>query len=393
MADDTRAVRESEALDWRSLAAYLREQLPRQAAVRDTWEQAGRSAGDLDVSLASEPRVEQFGGGHSNLTYLIRFGDLGLVLRRPPLGPVPPKAHDMAREFRWLTALHPHFPLAPRPFLLCEDPAVVGATFYVMERREGLVVRHEEPEALFAAGRPADGPPGTAAPGDLSRAARRADISRALVDTLADLHLVDVSAPDLAALGRPVGFVQRQVHGWRERWTAAQTEELEAMTAVADWLNRHLPPEPVRPTVVHGDFKLDNVMLSSRVPGRVVAVLDWEMCALGDPLVDVGIFLGYWLPTPGGDADGPRDALSTVTDRPGYLGREALLERYAARTGVSLDRIGFYETFAVFKLAVVLQQIYVRYVRGQTDDLRFAGLGERVRRLSRRAAELADRHS
>lgn len=390
--DDTRAVRESEALDWRSLTAYLRAELPRQAAVEDIWARQGQPRAALAPALANDLRVEQFGGGHSNLTYLLRFGDLGLVLRRPPLGPVPPRAHDMAREFRWLSALHPHFALAPRPLLLCEDQAVIGATFYVMERREGLVIRHEEPAALFApAGGAALAGAATEAP-DL-RVARRAAVSGALIDTLADLHQVDATAPDLAGLGRPAGFVSRQVQGWRDRWVAARTEDLPDMEAVADWLGRHLPPEPERPAVVHGDFKLDNVMLDAHDPARVVAVLDWEMCALGDPLVDVGILLGYWIPTERQDSAAPRDALSTVTDRPGYFSREALLDRYAARTGANLDDIGFYETFAVFKLAVVLQQIYVRYVRGQTDDARFASLGERVRRLSIRAAALVSRHS
>ena len=375
MAGDTRAVRESEALDWVALTAYLREALPRQSACLETWAKDGRDAAALLAALTREPVVQQFGGGHSNLTYLLQFGDLGLVLRRPPLGPVPPRAHDMAREFRWLSALHPHFHLAPRPFLLCEDRAVVGSVFYVMERRQGLIVRDEEPEMV--AGHPD----------------RRDIISGLLVNTLAQLHRVDVTQPELAGLGKPAGFVARQVQGWSERWLAAQTEDLPEMTAVAAWLAAHLPPEPARASVVHGDFKLDNVMLDRSTARDVIAVLDWEMCALGDPLVDLGIFLGYWLPTPGGSPDDPHDALTTVTDRPGYWGRQAVLERYQAATGADLARIGFYETFAVFKLAVVLQQIFVRFVRGQTDDIRFATLGSRVMRLAHRAAALLERQS
>ena len=358
MPDETRAVRESEALDWTALGAYLRDRLPQQDAF------VARYGGAALTHLA----VEQFPGGHSNLTYLLRFGDLELVLRRPPLGPVPARAHDMAREARWLATLHPVFPLAPMPLLLCEDPSVLGSVFYVMERRSGLVVRDNEPPAVA------------------DHEAVRRGISEALVDTLAALHALDAAAEPLAALGKPAGFVPRQVKGWTDRWDLAKTSDLPDMEAVAAWLAAHLPSQPDTPAVVHGDFKLDNVILNAGAPTQIVAVLDWEMCALGDPLVDVGIFLGYWIPTAEG---GVNDALSTVTDRPGWLTREAILERYAHRSGRDLRQIGFYETFAVFKLAVVIQQIYVRYVRGQTDDARFAALGTRVTRLARKAAELA----
>lgn len=363
MPDDTREVRDSEALDWVALTAYLRDALPRQPAF------AARHSAD---ALRGEVAVDQFGGGHSNLTYLLQFASVGLVLRRPPLGPVPPRAHDMARECRWLAALHPFFPLAPEPLLLCEDTSVVGSVFYVMERRQGLIIRHDEPAQV--AGHPE----------------MRGAISASLVDTLAALHGVDVSTPALASLGKPAGFVARQVRGWSERWAAARTSDLPEMEATAAWLAAHVPPDAARPTVVHGDFKLDNVMLDGADPTRVVAILDWEMCALGDPLIDLGILLGYWGAT-GGDPTGGHDALSTVTDRPGWWDRHAILDRYAERSGLDLSGIGYYEAFAVFKLAVVIQQIYVRYVRGQTDDPRFSGLGMRVQRLAGRAAALTVR--
>lgn len=364
VADDTRAVREGEALDWRALTAYLQQALPRQDGLEHTFDPR---------ALRGELGVEQFGGGHSNLTYLLQLGSIGLVLRRPPLGPVPPRAHDMAREFRWLSALHPLFPLAPRPLLLCEDLSIVGSIFYVMERRRGFVIRHEEPAAVAG-----------------NDEVRRG-ISQSLIDTLADLHAVDASVPALAALGRPTSFVARQVQGWSERWVRAQTDRLPEMDATSAWLAAHVPPDPPRPAVLHGDFKLDNVMLDEAQPTRVAAVLDWEMCAMGDPLVDLGILLGYWVGAPGSDPTTGHDALSTVTDRPGWLGRDALLERYATRTGRDVSKIGFYEAFAVFKLAVVLQQIFVRFVRGQTNDPRFAGLGGRVQRLARRAEDLVRR--
>ncbi|MDT5268712.1 MAG: hypothetical protein QOH49_898 [Acidobacteriota bacterium] len=358
MADtpDTRPVRESEQLDWESLAGYLRARLP-----------------DIvgEGFNPSEPlAVEQFPGGHSNLTYLLRLGEREFVMRRPPFGPVPPKAHDMAREFRILEALHPVYTLAPRPLLLCEDTEIVGSVFYLMERRRGLVVRSEEPPELE--GRPAE--------------RRRA--SAALVDALAELHAVDICAHGLDSLGKPAGFVERQVRGWAERWHRSQTDELLEMDALAAWLTGRLPPDPLRPTLVHGDYKLDNVMLDSRDVGRVVGVFDWEMSAVGDPLVDLGILLVYWVHTAAGAR---RDTVSSVTNREGWFTREEVLERYGARTGQDLSSVGFYEVFAVFKLAVVLQQIFFRYRRGQTDDPRFAALGERVEWLARIATKLAEK--
>src|SRR5215213_2770783 len=353
-SSDTRPVRESEQLDWESLAGYLRARL--------------RGVAGAEFDAAAPLTVEQFPGGHSNLTYLLRFGGREFVMRRPPFGPVAPKAHDMAREFRILEALHPVFPLAPRPYLLCEETEVVGSVFYVMERRRGLVVRTEEPPELD------------------DKPAERRRASAALVDALAELHAVDVRAHGLDSLGRPAGFVERQVRGWAERWHRSQTDELAEMDALAAWLSERLPPDTGRPTLVHGDYKLDNVMLDAGDVGRVVGVFDWEMSAVGDPLVDLGILLGYWVHTATGDR---RDTVSAVTNREGWFTREGLLERYAARTGQDLSGVGFYEVFAVFKLAVVLQQIFFRYRRGQTDDPRFAPLGERVSWLARIATKLA----
>src|SRR5438477_2844714 len=355
METDARDVRAGEQLDWTRLTAWLRERLP--------------ACGVPGLDVGHEPTVAQFPGGHSNLTYLIRFGDTDVVVRRPPFGPVPPTAHDMAREFRWLSAMHRVFPLAPRPYLLCEDTSVIGAVFYAMERRRGIVVRVEEPPAL-------------------ANPAARRRLSGALIDTLADLHAIDVNANGLQTLGKPAGFVERQVRGWTERWQRSRTDALPEMDALATWLREHLPGDPASPSVVHGDFKLDNVMLDPDDVGRLVAVFDWEMSALGDPLVDLGIVLTYWEPTAPPEQ---RDALTTVTDRPGYFTRDEIIERYAARSGRDLSGIRYYEIFAVFKIAVVIQQIYYRYVQGQTTDARFATFGARVEYLARHAAQLAGR--
>jgi aminoglycoside phosphotransferase (APT) family kinase protein len=343
---DTSPVRGGERLDWARLQAYLREHLD------------PRAISGLDLSREME--VAQFPGGHSNLTYVARFGAVELVVRRPPLGPVAPTAHDMTREHRWLVALNPVFPLAPRPYLVCEDAGVIGSVFYVMERRRGLVVRHEDAASWVDRG-------------DDCRC-----VSQALVDTLAQLHDIDVAAHGLSGLGKPAGFLLRQVRGWTERWQRSKTDAVPEMDALAEWLLRHLPPDPMRPSIVHGDFKLDNVMLDEAQVGRLAAVLDWEMCALGDPLVDLGILLAYWPPsTPG--------TRPLRTDPSGWLTRDEIVARYAAQSGRDVSRVRYYETFALFKVAVVLQQIFYRYARGQTDDARFASFGERVAALAREA--------
>ena len=344
---DTKPVRASENLDWKNLESYLRQNLKE------------KFAGELDVS--AEMEVEQFPGGHSNLTYLLRFGSQEFVMRRPPFGPAPPKAHDMAREFRILENVHPVYPLAPRPFVLCENTNIIGSIFYVMERRHGIIIRTDETPQLT------DNP------------AARLKVSKAMVDALAELHLVDVYANELNNLGKPAGFVERQVRGWTERWHGAQTSRLKEMDLLAAWLVERLPPDAPRPTLVHGDFKLDNVMLNAENVGKIVGVFDWEMSAIGDPLVDLGIFLCYWVHT---STAGQRDSIASVTNREGYFTREEIIENYAAKTNFDLTNVTFYEVFAVFKLAVVIQQIFYRYFKGQTDDARFARLNERVEWLA-----------
>jgi aminoglycoside phosphotransferase (APT) family kinase protein len=350
---DARVVRSAEQLDWPRLTAWLRERLP--------------ACGIPGLDVSRDPDVAQFPGGHSNLTYLLRFGDVEIVVRRPPFGPVPPTAHDMAREFRWLSAMNRVFPLAPRPYLLCEDTDIIGSVFYAMERRKGLVVRADEPALL-------------------ADPAVRRRVSAALVETLANLHAIDVAGNGLGALGKPAGFVERQVRGWSDRWHRSKTTSLPEMDQLSEWLLQRLPPDPASPAIVHGDFKLDNVMLDPNDLGRVVAVFDWEMSALGDPLVDLGIALAYWVPTA---PPTQRDALTTVTDRPGYFTRDEVVEHYAARSTRDLSNIRFYEIFAVFKIAVVIQQIYFRYVQGQTTDARFATFDARVAYLAQQAANLA----
>lgn len=289
------------------------------------------------------------------------------VLRRPPLGPLAPKAHDMVREFRILRAIHPVFPPAPAVALLCEDPAVIGAPFYLMERRGGLVIRRENPPEI----------------GDDLLLRRR--VGESLLDTLVQLHAVDATRGPVSEIGKAQGFLERQLTGWFSRWQRSQTREMPAMDRLMEWLSARLPASN-EAALLHNDYKLDNVMLDPADPARVVAVLDWEMSALGDPLVDLGILLCYW--PEAGDPIERRESISPVTCLPGWPSRRDLVERYAAATGRDVSRIVYYEIFALFKIAVVLQQIYYRYHLGQTTDERFAGMDQRVAGLVNVAAEM-----
>jgi aminoglycoside phosphotransferase (APT) family kinase protein len=308
--------------------------------------------------------VEQFPHGHSNLTFLLRLGETEWVLRRPPFGNQVKTAHDMGREYRVLSSLCTVFPAAPRPQLYCADETILGAPFYVMERRHGIVLRKELPPEV------AIDPP----------TARRLCI--ALIDTLALLHSLDYRAAGLGDLGRPEGYVARQVTGWSNRYVAARTDEVPEMERVARWLNEHMPPD-CGAAVIHNDYKYDNLMLDAADPTRIAAVLDWEMATVGDPLMDLGTTLGYWIEA--GDPEPLQRAAFGPTALPGSLTRRELVQRYEERTGRAASNALFYYCFGLFKIAVIIQQIYARYVRGHTRDVRFAQLNEVVAVLSRQA--------
>jgi aminoglycoside phosphotransferase (APT) family kinase protein len=341
--------RPDEQLDTALLLPYLREHLP-------------GSVGELSV--------RQFFGGKANLTYLLGFGEREFVLRRPPLGPIPPGAHDMRREHRVLSALHRQFALAPRSLLLCEDESVIGAVFIVEERRHGFVIRDDIPDEF--AGQP-----------ELNRR-----IGEVLIEALADLHRIVPAEVGLGDLGRPEGYAERQLAGWSRRWQAAQGgEEAEGsaalMAPVLDWLGAHLPQSDAA-ALLHNDYRLDNCLLNASDPAQIEAVLDWDMCTQGDPLADLGYVLNYWV-----EPDDPpewREIASMPTWRPGFPTRAEAIERYAARTGFDVAAIGWHQVFAAFKLAVIIQQIYIRFVRGQTQDQRFRHYYRRVLGLADKAA-------
>jgi aminoglycoside phosphotransferase (APT) family kinase protein len=341
--DPTVPMRQGEELPLTPLEAYLKQRLP-------------GAAGPLGV--------EQFPHGHSNLTYLLRLGEAEWVLRRPPFGNQVKTAHDMGREYRVLSGLSAVFPAAPRPLLYCDDESVLGTTFYVMERRRGVVLRKQLP-------------PGMAIDPLTARG-----LCTALIDTLARLHALDYRAAGLGELGKPEGYVARQVNGWANRYAAARTDDVPEMERVARWLSEHLPPE-VGAALIHNDFKYDNLLLDPADLTRIVAVLDWEMATLGDPLMDLGTTLSYWVEA--GDPEPLRRAAFGPTALPGSLTRRELVERYEERAGRVAPGVLFYYCFGLFKTAVIIQQIYARFVRGHTRDARFARLNEVVAVLARQA--------
>jgi aminoglycoside phosphotransferase (APT) family kinase protein len=342
--DGTKPVRPGEELPLEKLGAFLREAL-------------GAPEGDLVI--------EQFPGGHSNLTYLVKIGDKEAVLRRPPFGSKVKSAHDMGREFRVLSKLAPVYPRAPRPIALCEDESILGVRFYLMERRRGMVVRRAIPEGVT-----------------VDAAAARA-LSTALVSTLSELHAIDYEAVGLGDFGKPAGYVERQITGWTKRYQDSQTDEIPEMTDVAAWLAANKKESP-HASIIHNDFKYDNLILDPADLTKVIGILDWEMATIGDPLMDLGTSLCYWVEA--GDPEDLRRIKMGPTDIPGSFTRRELAEAYAAQSGRDLGDIVFYYCFGLFKTAVVLQQIYYRYAKGLTKDERFATMIDGVRALARQAA-------
>jgi aminoglycoside phosphotransferase (APT) family kinase protein len=317
-----------------------------------------------------ELEVRQFPSGASNLTYLVKIGNWEGVLRRPPLGPVPPKAHDMGRESRLLIKLHEAFPLAPKPYFFCEDESVIGAPFYVMERRKGVIVDDSFPEGV-----------------EPTEELRRG-MSRMVVDTLVELHTVDWQKAGLGDLGRPEGFLERQVKGWIGRYDKAKTEQIEEVGPLTEWIQKNVPESPPA-TIVHNDYKLNNLLLNPEDLTEVRAVLDWEMTTIGDPLFDLAVSLSYWVEA--GDSQELKEVLPTVADTPGFMTRKEFIDYYAQRSGRDLSDMHWYLVFGYFKLAVILQQIYARWHNGQTKDERFANFNERVKNVIVHAHDLVQK--
>jgi aminoglycoside phosphotransferase (APT) family kinase protein len=313
--------------------------------------------------------VEQFPSGHSNLTYLVRLGERELVLRRPPFGSKVRSAHDMAREYRVLSKLHAAYPVAPRALLYCDDISILGAPFYLMEQIRGMILRR-------------DPPPGVPFPPETARR-----LSEAFVDNLARLHRLDYAAIGLADLGKPQGYLERQVKGWIERYGNSKTHDLPEVEPISAWLSERMPVSH-ETALIHNDYKYDNVVLDPSDPTKIVGVLDWEMCTLGDPLTDLGTALAYW--TDPQDPEEFEEIRSAPTTLPGTLTRAQLVERYAVATGRDPGNMVFYLTFARFKVAVIIQQIYYRFAQGLTQDARFADMPTRIHALLRASWHCAE---
>lgn len=338
---ETRPVRAGEELDAEALEVYLRPLL-------------GSEAGGIEIS--------QFPSGSSNLTYNLRLGGRDYVLRRPPFGNTVRTAHDMAREFTVLSKLHTVYPKVPETLLLCGDPSIIGAPFYIMERLSGTVIRGTAPRRL------------------LEEADLRKATAKAFIDNLAQLHAIDYAAAGLGDLGRPEGYARRQVQGWTERYFAAKTHQFDELEWAIDWLNENVPPDSGA-ALVHNDYKFDNIILDPDDPTRIVGVLDWELATIGDPLMDLGTTLGYWM---SGTA---RDELLSMPFNPRILmeeiPRDRLVEWYAEASGRDVSSINYYHVFGTFKIAAIAQQIYKRHSMGLTKDPRFAGFHRFVEILGR----------
>jgi aminoglycoside phosphotransferase (APT) family kinase protein len=334
-------VRKGEELNLTNLEKYLRREIP------------DLPKGSLEI--------KQFGTGASNLTYAIKLGEWEAVLRRPPFGPVAPKAHDMEREYQLLSALHLHFPKAPKPYLFCGDKAIVGKPFFIMERKHGALLDTSFPKEIEAT------------------EANCKRVSELMVDTMVDLHKVPYKSTFLEKISKPDGFMERQVHGWIQRYERSKTEEIKEVELLTKWLTSHIP-ESQEPTVIHYDFKLNNTLFSNDLT-EVTGLFDWEMSTVGDPLADLGAAMSYWME----DSDPPLIKSNfrkpPVTIMNGFYTRREFVEAYSKKTGRDVSNIHFYITFAYFKLAVICQQIYYRYYKGQTNDERFSQMNHFVKAL------------
>ena len=343
---DTILVRPDEALDEEKLIEYLKDKL---------------DGSDNFLIL------RQFPGGKANLTYHLDFGSHEYVLRRPPLGPIPPGAHDMGREYSVLSVLHNEYQMAPKAYLFEQNKDIIGAPFFIMERKKGIVVRTEMP-------------------GDYKKNSNAGiEMSIALIKSLAELHRVNVKKIGLKNLGKPDGFIERQVHGWYKRWVMSKHKDIDDVETIYHWLATNIPKTNFY-SLIHNDYKLDNAMFSFNDPTKMIAVFDWDMCTLGDPLCDLGSLLSYWK-----NPDDPsffRD-LSMMPKDGIFLKRDELIKIYAQYSGFDVKNIVFYHVLGLFKLIGIIAQIYVRYIRGQTKDKRFANFGDAIPFIARFAINVS----
>ncbi len=351
LIDQAKAVRDGEGLDATAVDRFMKSVVP---------------------GLRGEPEIRQFPGGASNLTYQLTYGDRAFVLRRPPFGHIARSAHDMLREAKVMQALRPVYPYVPEIVAICDDHEILGCDFYVMERLSGVILRQDFPAGL-----------------ELDAADTR-KLCLNVIDRLVELHGVDYQAAGLAQIGKGAGYVKRQIDGWSDRFRKARTEDVGDFEPVMGWLQANMPADS-RLCLIHNDFRFDNVVLNPDNPFEVVGVLDWEMATLGDPLMDLGNSLAYWVQAD----DEPQFQIMRrqPTHRPGMLSRHEVVEYYLQRSGLTVDSFDFYEIYGLFRLAAIIQQIYYRYFHGQTRDKRFAGFGHAANYLQQRCLKRIENSS
>ena len=336
----SKPVRKDEELDWGALDLHLKSVIP---------------------DLQGKPEVSQFHGGNSNLTYRLHYANENLVVRRPPFGTKARSAHSMIREYRIMNSLKPVYPSVPDTLYYSDDESIIGSEFYVMRQVQGQVVKDTiPPQWQFTAD-------------DTHQ------LCLSFWDKLIELHQVDYSAVGLSDFGKPQGYAERQVQGWNGRFERAMTSDVNGFVDVRDWLSANIPVESAQPSVLHGDYRIDNVILSSENPCDILAVLDWEICALGDPLMDLGNALAYW--TQADDPDYLKNLIIQPSAAEGMLTRREILDYYQLKTGVNTSDFKFYEVYGYWRNAVILQQIYYRFFHGQTQDQRFKFFGQLVTHL------------
>ena len=329
MTDPTRAVREGEELDLAAVESFLKSEIP---------------------GLEGRLEISQFPSGASNLTYLVKAGNQEMVLRRPPPGRKAKTAHDMSREVRVLTSLAGVYPYVPKVLASCDDPDILGCDFYLMERLDGIILRKNLPREMRLSQK------------------ETTQLCRNVVDRLIDLHSIDYKAAGLSDLGKPEGYVRRQIEGWSRRYVDARTPNAPSYDRVMQWLDEKMPPE-VGASVIHGDYRLDNVVLNPKNPLEVIGVLDWEMATIGDPLMDLGNSLAYWMQR--GDPILLRIMRLQPTHLKGMMTRDEVVDYYCRKTGIEIETFDFYRIYGLFRLVVIMQQIYYRYYHHQTRNKRF----------------------
>ena len=331
LTDQSTDIRPGEELDAALIDSYLKAQIP---------------------GLSGTAQISQFPGGASNLTYLIRYPGQELVLRRPPFGQKARSAHDMGREYRIINQLKDAFPYCPKAYVHCTDDSLIGSEFYVMERIKGIILRSDLPPELGL------------------DAGQTQALCKNFIDRLVELHRVDYQACGLGDLGKPQGYVQRQIHGWSERYDKARTPDAPQWDVVKAWLVDKMPADHPVASIVHNDYRFDNVLLDPANPMNIIGVLDWELTTLGDPLMDLGNTLAYWIEA----SDPPAVQLMRrqPSHAPGMFTRQQFVDYYAERSGIRIDNVDFYYTYGLFRLAGIVQQIYYRFFHGQTQDKRFA---------------------